>query len=120
MTRLETPDDIIWIDAKGETQLRYCDECSEMLALHPERLPVYQHDDLVLCSVCAGQVDKTGDPSVGDRFMHRGFQFRVDEVKNDQVYVVRWPLGADVGDIGTPMRVSLLTWREQMKGALQI
>lgn len=51
-------------------------------------------------------------PIVGKIYEARGFTFRVDDVKNGEVYVVRWRYGQKIGQ---PMRVSIAAWNRDMR-----
>jgi hypothetical protein len=54
------------------------------------------------------------DPIAGDWYFARGFEFRIDQVKDGQVYLVRW-LRQRKQDLGTPLRVPLDEWRSHTK-----
>ena len=58
-----------------------------------------------------------GEPIEGQHYRAKGFEFRVDQVKDGQVYCVRWPLPIPEDKMGYAMRVPLDVWRLQMAHA---
>lgn len=58
-----------------------------------------------------------GDPIVGQRYIERGFEFRVDYVEGGEVYVMRWPLAKRTDEMARGCRVTLEVWRKDMAGA---
>ena len=55
------------------------------------------------------------DPIPGDWWTASGFEFRVDQVKNGEVYFVRFELGAPPEQLGDAGRITLDDWRELMQ-----
>jgi hypothetical protein len=57
-------------------------------------------------------------PVSGELWQHRGFDFRVDEVTNGEVYFVRFRVGSDKP--GRAMRIDLSDWKAAMVGAVKV
>lgn len=57
------------------------------------------------------------DPIVGQRYVERGFEFRVDYVEGGEVYVMRWPLEKRTEEMAHGCRVTLEAWRKEMASA---
>ena len=56
-------------------------------------------------------------PVVGELWSCRGFEFRVDDVQNGEVYFVRW---SGDQERGVPMRCDVELWRSEMTDAIKI
>lgn len=56
-------------------------------------------------------------PEIGKFYSARGFEFRVDDLKNGDVYLTRWRGDAERG---VPFRVTIATWNRQMADAEKI
>lgn len=53
-------------------------------------------------------------PKIGEMYRARGYVFRVDDIRDGEVYVVRWPESDTAGAIGEPIRVSVEVWEKEM------
>ena len=57
-------------------------------------------------------------PEPGHYYRKNGFEFRVDFVENDEVYLVRWKIPCT--ELGIAWRVPMAQWDEQMQDAEEV